>query len=45
MKKINGVLNVEKNEGPCEKVLVKAVVEALNLMKAEKPAGPSGVTS
>ena len=32
----SGELNVEKNEGTSEKASVKAVKEALNLMKAEK---------
>ena len=32
-------LNVEKIEGHCEKVSVKAVTEGLNLMKAQKTAG------
>ena len=34
-----------KSLGPCEKVSVKAVTKALNLMKTGKAAGPSDVTS
>ena len=37
-------LNIGKNEGPCEKVSVETVTEALNLMKMGKAAGPSDVT-
>ena len=29
-------LNLEKNQGPCEKVSVKADMEALNLIKNQK---------
>ena len=39
----SGELNVEENEGSCKKVLVKAVVEVLHFMKAEKAARASGV--
>ena len=35
--------NVKKNEGPFQKVSVKAVVKALNPMKEEKVAAPSGI--
>ena len=42
--KWRGELNVKKNEVPCEKVSVKAIVETLNLVKAGNVAGPSGVT-
>ena len=41
----SGQLNVEKNEGPCEKMSVKAVVEALNLIKAGKATAPSRIAS
>jgi len=34
-----------KSEGPCEKVTLEDVLEALRLMKIGKAAGPSGVTS
>ena len=40
----SGEINVEKNEGPCEKVSVKAITKALNLMKTRKATGTSGVT-
>ena len=43
--KWSGELNVKKNEEPCERVSEKAVVEALNLMKDGKEAGPTEVTS
>ena len=40
--KWSGELNVEKNEGPSERGSVKAVMEAINLIKINKAAGPSG---
>ena len=43
---LSGELNVEKkHEGPCEKVSVKAVTEAIDFIKTKKTAGPSGVAS
>ena len=42
--KINGELNVEKKEGPCEKAFVMTVTEALHLMKTGKVAGSSVIT-
>jgi len=39
------VLEVTKNEGPCEKVTLEAVLEALRFRKNGKAARPSGVTS
>jgi len=41
---LGAVLEVMKNEGPCEKVTLKDVLKALRFMKNGKAAGPSGVT-
>ena len=39
----SGKLNAEKNEGPCEKLSIKTVTQAINLIKTTKAAELSGI--
>ena len=42
---MSGELNVQINEGPCSRVSAKALVRALNVVKATKAAGSRGTRS